>query len=100
MLSLPSLTTEFLSRCAEVYQALQQDPHLSPDPVVVPTSEEMAPPVHPPSQLNGNHVTGDQSDGVDSMLFFRALLPVCEKLDLKWVTTFGNYDVNIFNNSA
>ncbi|KAK2157422.1 hypothetical protein LSH36_192g04037 [Paralvinella palmiformis] len=67
---------EFLSKCAEIYKELQNNPQVSPDTVVVPTSEERAAPVH--AATNG---PCNNTEGVDANLFHRLLIPVCEKLD-------------------
>ena len=60
-----------------------RSPH---DPVVVPTSEENLSAPH----TNSAPASGvsSSSDGVDAMQFFRSLVPVCDKLDLRWVWGF------------
>ena len=72
--------SEFLHACDGVYHELQEAKPSAQDPVVVPTSEEGPPPPPPAGQKPDT-----KPDGVDSMQFFRALVPICEKLDLLWV---------------
>jgi len=101
---------DFLSRCAEVYKSLQEDPHVSLDqPVRVPTldsnasndhgadtptkelvaasqveafTEQVVEEQHNDDKVEERQLENRPNDGVESMLFFRGLLPVCEKLDL------------------
>ena len=59
-----------------MYKELQNNPQVSPDTVVVPTSEESTTPVHA-TALGPRGST----EGVDANLFYRLLVPACEKLD-------------------
>lgn len=64
---------EFLDKCGELYQSLQQSSHSPRDPVIVPTSNGQNAGIH---QNNHLHV-----DGVDSMHFFRTVYPVCDRVN-------------------
>nr|KAG5698638.1 hypothetical protein BaRGS_003152 [Batillaria attramentaria] len=65
---------EFLDKCSELYQSLLQSSHSPRDPVIVPTSNgQDAGGVH-----QNNHLP---ADGVDSMQFFRAVYPVCDRVN-------------------
>lgn len=56
-----------------------QSPHTT---VVVPTSDTSISSVHKTNTgATNNSYSG--SDGVDSSQFYRALMPICEKLDLE-----------------
>ncbi|KAL4225513.1 hypothetical protein ACF0H5_016201 [Mactra antiquata] len=63
---------EFLDKCLEIYQSMIQT-HSSPrNPVVVPSgTEEMK--IH-----TSNHLPGD---GVDAMQYFRAVYPLCDRMN-------------------
>lgn len=69
---------EFLSSCAEVYKDLVKNPLNPPGTVVVPTSEKLAAAPSPRSSEGGPPCI--RHEGVDSMQFYRLLVPVCEKL--------------------
>ena len=70
------LRAEFLTKAAEVYKELETTQQTSHDPVVVPTSEEATPRVQ-----DSDADVSSKPQGVDSMTYLRALLPVAETLD-------------------
>ena len=74
----PFYVTEFLSSCAEVYKDLVKNPLNPPGAVVVPTSEKLA--AAPSPRSSEGEPPGVRHEGVDSMQFYRLLVPVCEKL--------------------
>ncbi|XP_064635383.1 centriolar satellite-associated tubulin polyglutamylase complex regulator 1-like isoform X2 [Lineus longissimus] len=67
---------EFLSKCSDVYKALASS--AGRDTVVVPTSEDQAN-VH--AKEEKAMAPSLNTEGVDSLQFFRALTPIIEKTD-------------------
>ena len=72
------MLTEFLSSCAEVYKDLVRNPLNPPGTVFVPTSEKLA--AAPSPRSSEGEPPSVRHEGVDSMQFYRLLVPVCEKL--------------------
>ncbi|XP_074659762.1 centriolar satellite-associated tubulin polyglutamylase complex regulator 1-like isoform X2 [Tubulanus polymorphus] len=68
---------EFLSKCADLYKALMSS--TPRDTVIVPTQDQpiVRSEEKPPAAAAA--IAGDLHDGVDSMQFYRALLPICDK---------------------
>ncbi|KAK6192437.1 hypothetical protein SNE40_003906 [Patella caerulea] len=64
---------EFLEKCSAKYQSLLQSFCSPRDPVVVPTSGSEEATVHQSS--------GQRSEDVDSMHFFRAIYPLCDRIE-------------------
>lgn len=68
-------SAEFLDKCSDIYQSLLQSQRSPRDPVVVPTSGSDDTRIH----LNNHH----PADGVDSMQFFRAMYPLCDRMNYR-----------------
>ncbi|XP_070200000.1 centriolar satellite-associated tubulin polyglutamylase complex regulator 1-like isoform X2 [Littorina saxatilis] len=65
---------EFLDKCSELYQTLQQSSQSPRDPVIVPTSNDQ--------DAGGAHQSNHLPvDGVDSIAFFRSVYPVCDRVN-------------------
>ena len=83
------ISTEFLNKCAEVYQVMLQNRSSGMETVVVPTSQQR---LH--SVVSAAHGTDGQStvlasgssDGVDSSLFQRTLVVIADKMDVASVS--------------
>ncbi|ESP04163.1 hypothetical protein LOTGIDRAFT_198812 [Lottia gigantea] len=64
---------EFVEKCSGIYQSLLQSFRSPREPVVVPTSGL--------KEDSGIHLNNHQpTDDVDSMQFFRAIYPICDKI--------------------
>ena len=83
-----------MMKSAEAYQVVQDAPPQSPHTtVVVPTSEHSATAAeqHAPGSGPGSGPASGpvsatitaSADGVDSTQFYRAIVPICERLDLQ-----------------
>lgn len=74
--------TEFLSKCADVYQVMLQNRSSGMETVVVPTSQQLRTPANASSGDSNNVTTGSVNDGVDSSLFQRTMAVVGDKMDI------------------
>lgn len=68
--------TEFIEKSHEMYQSLHQTQRSPRDPVVVPSGSDDTK-VH----QNSHH----PGDGVDATQYFRAIYPLCDRSNFRWV---------------
>lgn len=68
--------TEFIEKSHEMYQYLHQTQRSPRDPVVVPSGSDDTK-VH----QNSHH----PGDGVDATQYFRAIYPLCDRSNFRWV---------------
>ena len=69
------LVPEFIDKCLEMYQSMLQTQSSPRNPVVVPSGTE-----DPKIHTNSHHPGGD---GVDAMQFFRAVYPLCDRMNYR-----------------
>lgn len=69
-----SFIAEFLDKCLEIYQSMIQTQSSPRNPVVVPSGTEETK-IH-----TNNHQPGD---GVDAMQYFRAVYPICDRVNYR-----------------
>lgn len=80
------MLSEFLDKCLEIYQSMIQT-HSSPrNPVVVPSGTD-DPKIH-----TSNHLPGD---GVDAMQYFRAVYPLCDRMNYRYSKKITSFIVSL-----
>jgi len=66
---------EFLDKCLEIYQSMLQTQSSPRNPVVVPSGADDSR-IHSSSHHPG--------DGVDAMQYFRAIYPLCDRVNYRY----------------